>query len=365
MNRLFSILFTFSLICPAFAISQTVPQGTIRGRVIDDSTNAPVFLANAYVANTVLGSTTDSTGQFTIEHVPVGPHTLIVSFIGYQTTLTELDVNETEGPNVLVRLKPKVLQAAAVEITAKVPTDWKKNLHTFERWFLGTSENAHQCKILNPEILDFTAGGDWVEFEAAPPQQPIKIENRALGYTVYYILTRFRYVQKHLETGGVARFEPLVPHDSDEAALWRDNRRKTYYGSLRHFLSSLVRGTCRQEGFEVARETEIFGDYRESLNPADLVQPTASPFRKILSFRDYLEVTYTKADAQDAYNTYEWRVGPAVPMGRQPQTSWIALQAPDVIIDADGNVDGPFVIQVTGYWTFLRVADLLPMDYHP
>ena len=365
MNRRSSTLIFLLFLCSVPSAAQQVPEGTIRGRVIDDSTGAPVFLANAYVANTVLGSTTDSTGQFAIEHVPVGPHSLIVSFVGYQTKFTDVDVNETEESTVFVRLRPKALQAAPVEITAAVPKGWQKNLRTFERWFLGTSENAGKCKILNPEILNFTTGGDWIEFEATTPDQPIKIENQALGYTVYYILTRFRYVEKHLETGGVARFEPLVPRDSSEAERWRKNRRRAYYGSLRHFLSSLVRGTTWKEGFEVARVTEIPGRHHEPVDPKTLIQPTSSPYRKILSFRNYLEVTFTKTDAQDAYSTYEWRVGPADATGGQPQRSWIALQARDVMIDADGNVDGPFVIQVTGYWTFLRVADLLPMDYHP
>jgi hypothetical protein len=365
MNRVLFILFALLLIFPDQSPSQTVPQATIRGRVIDDSTGTAVFLANAYVANTVLGSTTDSTGKFEINRVPVGPHTLIVSLVGYRTVLTELDVNESESPIVTVRLKPKQLQAAEVEVTARVPTEWKKNLQTFERWFLGTSENARFCKILNPEILDFTSGGDWIEFEAIPPQQPIKIENRALGYTVYYILTRFRYVQKHLETGGVARFESLVPRDSDEARSWHQNRLRSYFGSLRHFLSSLARRTYNKEGFEILHTTDILGRYREDVNVDEIVHATALPFKKILTFRGYLEVTYAKANAEKSYSIYEWRVGTTLPSGKQPQTSWIFLDAPDVTVDMDGNIDGPFVIQETGYWTFLRIANMLPSDYTP
>lgn len=364
MTRILSTI-ALLLVCMDPLSAQIVPQGTIRGRVVDDSTNLPVFLANAYVANTVLGSSTDSTGHFVIEHVPVGPHTLIVSFIGYRTALTELDLSESGNSPLVVRLRPKELQAAAVEIKATVPGDWRKNLATFERWFLGTSENARLCKIINPEILDFTSGGEWIEFEATPPQQPVRIENRALGYTVYYILTRFRYVQKHLETGGVARFEPLTPRDADEASRWQKNRVKAYEGSLRHFLSSLVSGTTGREGFEVTHVTQVLGRYRDDVDLRAIVHPTASPFKKTLSFNDYLEVTYTRADAEEAYSNYEWKVGPSMPSGHEPQTSWIALEAPDVTIDADGNIDGPFVIQETGYWTFLRVADLLPMDYHP
>ena len=345
------------------ALAQVVPTETIRGQVIDDSTGAPLLLANVYVANTALGCASDSVGRFVINNVPVGQHTLIASLVGYTTCLTELRVNESGVPGMVVRLKPKQLQAAAVEINARVPTRWKQDLEKFQHWFLGTTANARLCKILNPEILDFTSGGDWIEFEAMPSDQPIQIENRALGYKVYYILTRFRYVQGHLETGGVARFEPLASKDSDEALQWRENRVRAYYGSMRHFLSSLVKRTYQKEGFEISRTRDVSDKYHEDVSADEILRATNSAFRKTLSFRGYLEVTYAKANADEGYQTYEWRVGTTLPSGRLPQTSWISLEAPDVDVDMDGNVDGPFVIQVVGYWTYLRIADLLPSDY--
>ncbi|HEY6952355.1 MAG TPA: carboxypeptidase-like regulatory domain-containing protein [Bacteroidota bacterium] len=365
MKRILTTLVPVFFVGLFTAQAQVVPLGVIRGRVIDDSTHTPLFLANAYVANTVLGSAADTLGRFVINRIPVGPQTLIVSFVGYKTSITDIRVDESGSSDVVIRLKPKQLQAAPVEVTARIPTQWKRDLEKFQRWFLGTSENAQHCRLLNPEILDFSSGGDWIEFEATPPEQPLQIENRALGYKVYYILTRFRYVQKHLETGGVARFEPLVPRDSDEALLWRENRRQAYYGSLRHFLSSLIKRTYEKEGFEISRTNDVPGRYHEDVNVDAMVHPTSSAYRKMLTFRDYLEVTYTKANAEEGYETYEWRVGTKLPSGHQQQTSWILLDAPDVIVDADGNVDGPFVIQVIGYWTFQRIANLLPTDYKP
>jgi len=44
--------------------------GTVSGRIIDKVTNAPIAFANVIVDNTLLGSTTDIDGKFTITKVP-------------------------------------------------------------------------------------------------------------------------------------------------------------------------------------------------------------------------------------------------------------------------------------------------------
>ncbi|MGY2133740.1 TonB-dependent receptor [Hymenobacter sp. HD11105] len=59
---------------------------TIRGRILDRESQQPLIGATVVVLSTtpVLAATADANGSFKIEQVPVGRHTLKISFIGYE-----------------------------------------------------------------------------------------------------------------------------------------------------------------------------------------------------------------------------------------------------------------------------------------
>ena len=58
---------------------------TIRGKVFDKDSKAALSFATVHVLNTdpPIGSTTDIDGNFVIENIPVGRHTIKVTFVGY------------------------------------------------------------------------------------------------------------------------------------------------------------------------------------------------------------------------------------------------------------------------------------------
>ena len=64
---------------------QDVLRQTIRGKVYDKDSKAELSFATVHVLNTdpIIGGTTDIDGNFVIENVPVGRHTLKVTFVGY------------------------------------------------------------------------------------------------------------------------------------------------------------------------------------------------------------------------------------------------------------------------------------------
>ncbi|MCX7798272.1 MAG: carboxypeptidase-like regulatory domain-containing protein, partial [Melioribacter sp.] len=66
--------------------------GSVSGRVIDKSTKEPLIGANVVVLNTSLGAATDYEGKFVIHHIPVGKHTLQISYIGYETQRIDVDI---------------------------------------------------------------------------------------------------------------------------------------------------------------------------------------------------------------------------------------------------------------------------------
>lgn len=76
--------FIITLVCLCqFAFAQD--KGTVTGTVTDKEMNSePLPFANVFIKGTSIGANTDLDGKYTIS-VPAGNHTLVFSFVGYQT----------------------------------------------------------------------------------------------------------------------------------------------------------------------------------------------------------------------------------------------------------------------------------------
>lgn len=86
------LFFALGLLLSTMVFAQEV--GTIEGVITDkDTGNQPLPFANVQVKGTTLGTTTDFDGKYSIGNVPAGTHTVVLSFVGYETV---------EIPNVVV-----------------------------------------------------------------------------------------------------------------------------------------------------------------------------------------------------------------------------------------------------------------------
>lgn len=102
MKRL-AFLATLIVALTTFAQAQTTQ--TIRGQVTDVASGEPMTGATVMVDNqTTMATTTDADGHFAIHKVPVGRHTIRVSFIGYEP----LELKEqllSSGKEMVLNLK--------------------------------------------------------------------------------------------------------------------------------------------------------------------------------------------------------------------------------------------------------------------
>jgi hypothetical protein len=89
----------------ASAFSQTYTQ-SVRGTVLDRESQQPLIGANVFVEKTLplLGATTDIDGRFVIEHVPVGRHTIVVSYLGYEPSILG-QVQVTSGKQIVLEFE--------------------------------------------------------------------------------------------------------------------------------------------------------------------------------------------------------------------------------------------------------------------
>jgi len=95
MIRILQQLITAGMLLISFTFlsgftSFTEPEnGNITGRIVDDSTTAPVSFAsvallNAADSSLLTGLITDELGKFSFEKIPYGKYNLKVTFVGYK-----------------------------------------------------------------------------------------------------------------------------------------------------------------------------------------------------------------------------------------------------------------------------------------
>ncbi|MCI0695055.1 carboxypeptidase-like regulatory domain-containing protein [candidate division KSB1 bacterium] len=348
---LWKLLLICVLFAPNYLWAQAEPRGTVSGRVKDAATGKPLPNVNVFLANTTLGTATDKDGFYAIKRVPLGTHELFASLIGYQVEKRVVRLVEPKDLRVDLSLQPKALELGEVEVVAAQPREWKKNLKKFEELFWGNSYDADECKILNPEVLDFAFEKEPKCF-AATAGQPLQIENRTLGYRAQFLIEDFRYYIDEDKIGYafIPKFDELLPADADEESKWQANRQKAYRGSLRHFLVVLVADRLREEGFILYRlAVPPWEDKHVRRLAAELDELLSSgtlPNERELHFKGCLEIIYT-------------------PERGDNQVSWIVSSRESVTVNAAGYIYNGYAVTVYGYWFNQRVAEMLPRDYQP
>jgi hypothetical protein len=91
---------------------------TVRGRVTDAATGAPVADAILAVQDTRLGTRTDEDGRYRLVGVPVGTRTVVVSRLGYATSTRELTLRAAETRELDVALTAATTELRAVRVEA-------------------------------------------------------------------------------------------------------------------------------------------------------------------------------------------------------------------------------------------------------
>lgn len=120
MTRLLTI--SFLLLALTYEVSAQTLSQTIRGTVIDRITHAPLFGANIIIAesNPLLGAASDPDGIFRIAKVPVGKHTLKVTYLGYKERLIpNVVVNSGKEVVLVIELEEDILISKEVVISGE------------------------------------------------------------------------------------------------------------------------------------------------------------------------------------------------------------------------------------------------------
>lgn len=108
MKRIVIVL--WAILCHHMLYSQNLTQ-VIRGKVIDKQTQSPLIGATVVLVDSdpVIGTATDESGWFRLENVPVGRHSVLVRYVGYDPAgLSNLIVTSAKELVISVHLEEQV-----------------------------------------------------------------------------------------------------------------------------------------------------------------------------------------------------------------------------------------------------------------
>lgn len=234
-----------------FLVQFSIAQLSLTGRVIDTVTKQPIAGVSIFLSNTSIGTVSNEKGEFQILHIPQGKFELIASSLNYEPFITE--IQSAQKPSMLsIQLKSSsnVLQEVIVESYDK--DGWAKWGNYFTTNFIGTSSITKYCTLKNPDVIKFRINPRTNTVRAFAHENLI-FENRALGYNIKYLLSKFEFniSTNTFKYTGYPLFENIVPENAAEEKKWESARLHTYQGSLMHFMRSVFSNQLIEEGFEV------------------------------------------------------------------------------------------------------------------
>ncbi len=159
MRRFLSCLALALLTSPAIAAAQET--GTIRGRVSDASTGAPLLGVQVRVEGTTLGAQTGPDGTYTVGGVPVGPRAVTTRRVGYSPSRSAVTVSPGAAATQDFALNVIATTLNEVVVTALGQTTQQRSLGTAQQSVKGAAiaetqrenfVNALQGRVAGVEV---------------------------------------------------------------------------------------------------------------------------------------------------------------------------------------------------------------------
>lgn len=354
IHKMIRTLVTILLLLVSFHV-QAQDTFTLKGMVNNDK-GEPVEAATVFIDGSKRITATNAKGEFSFPDLSSGTYHLVVNMLGYSSVKKDVAI-AGKPENLDISLLQKAIDLKTVVIGDG--SQRKNFLKIFMKYFMGESENAKACKILNTEVIDFSTNKDLIE---ATSDNFFIIENAGLGYRIKYLLRNFRYNTKNEVTiyDGESIFENMEGTDLQKAE-WKVNRKKTYEGSLMHYLRAQHKGSTRKEGF--LTYAILNSGYPLEINPnpvitEQIIERLDSTF---ITFK-YKKRLYTVFDKKKAAE-------PEKLSSRESETRYLekngSILQLDARIDGKGSYANYKDILIQGFWGRKRIGDQLPLEYEP
>lgn len=350
---LFSVLFLL------FTQSIFAQDFYVKGKVVD-TTGQPLAKASVFCQNTTLGTVTDNEGLFQLK-LPKGGYDLIVTFTGYETFQVQVNNNNATTPlNITLQPKGKTLEDVVFVGSTELADGLEKYGSFFNDNFIGSTEDTKLCQIENPQALKFFFNKKKNRLKVTQ-REDLVIINKALGYKVHYKLDSltYEYNNKTCTYTGFPFFETLTGTPEEEQ-VWKTNRLKAYNGSRMHFMRAWYNRTLEKEGFEIERVTSLSPFASETIsNPYDTSFYNIDSSEVAIDYNGKMRIKYHNEMPDKAYIAF-YKLPPQL----RAQLTVITINEGFNIL-SNGYFYDQNDVTNNGYWSWEKLAELLPYDYEP
>ncbi len=350
------------------------------GVVMDSAARKPISGAMVFVGHTSLRANTDRRGHFTIGQVPLGTVDVVASSSEYcPARLTLRQTRDSARQRDTIWLRP-VRTPSLTQVIATASANDKnrsKGLAVFFDRFIGTSNTARACKILNPWVLEVQlTKREKKEHFRASATDIVGIENLELGYTLHCYVEKFEIVDQVARFQGAVGFSEMLPTDKAQASLWQANRARVYNGSLIHFLHTLTSGKTAKEGFYLYPIDKDYPYFYSARVPGNvklvegnaLLDTTACAFERKLRLKghEYVQINYDREPEEVMFRKFAKQMANRLELESSFQPSWIRFFRPEgTVFNTAGWLCHANEVDVLGYWEFETWGDRVPANFLP
>ncbi|MEW6196174.1 MAG: carboxypeptidase-like regulatory domain-containing protein [Bacteroidota bacterium] len=348
----------FICLCLCSQIYSQRKSGAVTGTVKEKSSGKALVNVNVFISGTTLGTVTNNNGHFEINGIPEGNQTLVISMIGYKHEAKEIKFVENKKYQVDFFLEGVAYELETVEITEDIPEEWRDNLKVFKKYFLGMTDLSDKCIIENEYYLNFAKDGSG-NLEVECPVN-ITVVNNALGYRIDSILLLFTCNES---LGSVkyiyhTKFTELNSKDEQERGEWLEKRKRSYLGSKKRFLRSVVEMDLFNNGYLIGQSFVPFDLKLNKNSKKKGVENFWIKEPKPVSNLDLLKYAEESKQFILAFDHYLY-----VSNNITGDISWLYLPFGRAELDKFGEPINPMAIQAFGSFANYGTANLLPKDY--
>ncbi len=367
-SRLLSCLSLFLLLATP-VLSQQV-TGTVY-----DADGTAVANATVFVSNTTITGFTDAEGGFSIDTPPHTTFEVVAATENGLLGVGVFTVGETDGLRIQMDSAPELAQGTST-LSEEDLMDF------FTSTAFSWTKNSGDIEMVNPEVLNISHS-DTNNIISVTSNAPFEFINPSLGYAIKIYDFSLGGNQVGYGWSGYALFTELTPKKSKDTKTWGKNRKKAFEGSPRHFYKSLADDRVKKEEYAAffvegpggtsdhspILEAGLKGIYN---TPQPLILDGKPGDAKRMDFGGWVRVIYFGNGGDPRWERYIDRYWPISELSEVMKmtinNSWITLPDYQAFFDPSTGVDLPSAspaIQTMGYWTFFRLADILPDNWLP
>ncbi len=173
MKQLFILLLSLSAVLNS-------PEGkkTIYGKVTDKATNTPITGANIIIKGSPIATVTDGKGEYKLENLTAGTHSVLVSYAGYQPKTLTADLTKAESVKLDFALQAESKPESGDAIATETITQTKAPLKEKERakkteTFVGAGKAA--CPTFGSATVTGSGGTAAYGYSANYKQAPAAV----------------------------------------------------------------------------------------------------------------------------------------------------------------------------------------------